>query len=67
MYRFLLNGYIQRIGLFETILDHGQPVTHQTRIKLKSFLKIRNYYNFRKFNQRSIHMSLLTGYITNTD
>ena len=33
MYRFLPNGWIQRIGVCETFIDDGQSVTNQTRIK----------------------------------
>ena len=54
MYCFWPNICIQHIEASKTFVDNGQPVTHQTRIKIKLSLQVRNTCNSQKINQRNI-------------
>ena len=57
MYRLWPNWYIQLIGVYQIFVDNGQQVTHQTRIKIKLSLHLRNTCNSLNVNQCNIHRS----------
>ena len=62
MSHFEPNGCIQRIGVCETLINNGHPVTYQTRLKENNSLEVIKSCNIQNVNQRNICSSHATGW-----
>ena len=53
--RFWQNGYIQYIGICETIVDNNQKITHQNP------LQVQNAFNRQEVDRHNIRRACPTG------